>query len=491
MALNTLLSIDPWVILLMISIITLGVILYLTFTERVLKRKIDLKQQKEENSPTKRIKFLISSHDDSRNKLKKINSIAREIFRDVYNVDSRTSYYELAEKFETEKKQSATKFCQEMFRILYSGETIQSEKIAHLAKILEKINQEAQEEKSFKKLERDMKSSLKITKQGDSLFKKIFKAEDKLVDKFAKEKQIPQQQEQNTRIETNQQTQPTISPIAQQTQIEYKTKRQKLQNLPLIKLFRFRQPQGITLTSEIEQDKIENQSNSNWASIKLKVPIFSKKKQEKQIPEKKTQEKSIYQKIDDLQREVIERQKQIERMRTQQQIQELQRTAVEVEINKKEQWPPIKFTPMHLNEPKKMSPEMEKSFEKANNEIILLKNEIKNKQKDIKKLKSRPIPMRIKPQIEKPKTIMTTLFGKSDRDIEIEIQKKKQQIEIVNLKKEQHNYPTYNAPKVITPKKQIIEATPKNNPIKKEEFIHHVDNMDRIREKIRERRMEL
>ena len=72
MALNTLLSIDPWVILLMISIITLGVILYLTFTERVLKRKIDLKQQKEENSPTKRIKFLISSHDDSRNKLKKI-----------------------------------------------------------------------------------------------------------------------------------------------------------------------------------------------------------------------------------------------------------------------------------------------------------------------------------------------------------------------------------------------------------------------------------
>ena len=38
------------------------------------------------------------------------------------------------------------------------------------------------------------------------------------------------------------------------------------------------------------------------------------------------------------------------------------------------------------------------------------------------------------------------------------------------------------------PKKQKIEERPKMTSIKKEEYIHHVDNMDRIREKINLRR---
>ena len=485
MALNSLLSISPWVILLIISIITLGVIIFLTLTERILKRKVYLKQQKEDNSTTRRIKLLLSSHEEPENKLRRINAIAKEIFNEAYNLDSKISYYELAEKFQKQGKKNASMFCQEMFKILYSGETLQSDKVHQLAKTLEKINQEAQEEKSFKKLEKNMKLSLGISKPRNNLLKRFSKAEDKFIDKFAKEKTIPTQQ---TQPETPAQTTIQPLPTTKQIPIEYKTKRQRLQNLPLIKLFKFRKTPGITLTSEIEPDKIEKQLSLKWSSIKLKVPFFPKKEQKEKI-----QEKSTYQKIDDLQREVIERQKQIEKFRTQQQIQELQKTAVEVEINKNKQWPPVTFTPKHLNETRKMSPEMESSFQKANKEIDLLENEIKHKQKEIKKLQIQPVQKIIKQPTEKQNPVIKKFFGESDREIDREIQRKKKQIEIINLRKEQHNYSNYNtpAPKVTPPKKQKIEATPQNKTLKKEEYIHHVDNMDRIKEKIRMRRIGL
>lgn len=477
MALNTLLSIGPWVILLVISIITLGIIIFLTFTERILKRKVTLKQEKEDNSPTRRIKLLISSHEDPQDKLKRIGLIAREIFRDSYNVDSKTSYYELAEKFRSQGKQNATKLCQEMFKILYSGETLQPKRVHNLAKILEKINNETQEEKSFKKLEKDMKVSLKITKQRDSLLKKFSKVEDKLVDKFAKEKQAPEQQKQTSPAQTGTPQSKSL-PTTKQAPTEFKTKRERLQNLPLVKLFKFRKTPETTPTSEIQPDKKQPSS-----------------KQEKKIQKERTQEKPIYQKINDLQREVIERQKQISKMETQQQIQELQKTTVEVKINKKEQWPPTTLTPRHLNETKKISPKIEKSFEKANKKIALLEDEIKDKQKDIEKLQLRPIPRiinpSIKPLIKKPRPIIGKIFGRSNETIDKEIEKKKKQIEIINLREEPYTHSDYNAPKVVAPKKQKIEAAPTKKPIKKEEFIHHVDNMDRLKERIRIRRMEL
>lgn len=479
MALNSLLSINPWVILLIISIITLGVIIFLTFTERILKRKVYLKQQKEDNSPARRIKLLISTHEDPKNKLRKINLIAKEIFRDAYNIDSRVSYYELADKFQKQGKKNAMKFCQEMFNILYAGKELQSKNVYELAKILEKINQRAQEEKSFKKLEKNMKLSLKISKQKDNLFKRFTNAENKFINKFARDKKAPTEQElSQTPTQTTIPTQalPTTKPLP----IEYKTKRQKLQDLPLVKLFKFRKTPGITLTSEIEPDKIQKQFSPMWSSIRLKVPLLEKKKQEKKI-----KEISTYQKIDDLQREIINRQKQIDKFRTQQQIQKLQKTAVEIEINK-EQWPPVTFTPKHLNEKRKMSPETQKSFEKANKEITLLEDEIKNKQKEMKKLQSRPIKRLPKPNVEKQDSIIRKIFGKSNTEVEKEIKRK--QIEIINLKKETHINPHYSAPRVIPPKRQKIEFTPENKPLKKEEYIHHVDNMDRIKSRIRDRR---
>ncbi len=483
MALNNLLSISLWVILLIISIIVLGVIIFLTFTERILKRKVVLKQQKEDNSSTRRIKLLISSHEEPENKLRKVNAIAKEIFRDSYNIDSKISYYELADKFQKQGKKNASKFCQEMFKILYSGETLQPKKVSELTKILEKINQETQEEKSFKKLEKNMKLSLKISKQRESLLKKFTEAENKFIDKFAKEKTPTTQEQPVTPPQTA--TQPKALPTTQQIPTGYKTKRQKLQNLPLVKLFKFRLTPGITLTSEIESKQIPKQTSPKWSSIKLKVPLLLKKKQEEKI-----QEKSTYQKIDDLQKEIIERQKQVEKFRTGQQIQELKKTAVEIEINK-EQWPPVTFTPKHLNETRKMSPELENSFQKTNKEINLLEKEIKNKQKEIKKLRSRPIQRTIKPQTEKQNPMIKRLFGRPNKNIEKEIQEKKKQIEIINLKKETHINPHYNAPKVVPPRKQKIEAIPKNKILKKEEFIHHVDNMDRLKEKIRARRVGL
>ncbi len=472
MVLNILSSASLWIIILIIFIITASVIIFLTLTEKILKRKVVIKQQKEDNSPARRIKLLISTKEDPQNKLRKINLIAKEIFRDSYNLDTKTSYYELADKFQKQGKKNHSKFCQEMFKILYSGEELQLKKTEDLVKLLEKINSEVQEDKNFKKLEKSMRDSIRPSQQKISLFAKFTKAEDKLIDKFAKEKKLQTQE---------QQIQPTLQakslPTTPQIQTEYKTKRQRLQNLPLIKLFRFGKTNKTILTSQEEQIKQAIKESPR----ELKVPVLE--------TEKESKEKSTYQEIEDLQKEIIEREKHVEKLRTAQQIQNIERNSEEIEVNKNKTWPPISITPKHLGEIRKMSPQMESSFQKANKEINLLENEIKIKQKEMKKLKSEPIPKMEKfiPTKSSPiiKKFLKTI-GNKNKKIEKEILKKQKQIHIINIKKEP--YPTYNVPEVKIPKRYKIEEAPKNKPLKKEEFIHHVDNMERIKSRIHSRR---
>ena len=125
MALNIL---STWIIIILILIITISIVIFLIFTEKILRKKVVIKQRREENSTSRRIKLLISTNEEPKNKLRKINAIAKEIFRDFYGIDSKISYYELSEKFQKRGKKNHAKFCQMMFTILYSGEEIQSKK---------------------------------------------------------------------------------------------------------------------------------------------------------------------------------------------------------------------------------------------------------------------------------------------------------------------------------------------------------------------------
>ena len=68
---------------------------------------------------------------------------------------------------------------------------------------------------------------------------------------------------------------------------------------------------------------------------------------------------------------------------------------------------------------------------------------------------------------------------------------KKRQIELKNIKENKTDYSGYNSPKVIAPKRKIIKEKPKNKPLKKKEFIHHLDDMDRIKNRINLRRVKL
>lgn len=481
MILNILLS--PWVIIILILIVALSVIIFLILTEKILKKKVVIKQRREENSPSRRIKLLISTKEEPQNKLRKINAIARELFRNFYRIDTKLSYYELAEKFREEGKTISARFCQDMFTILYSGEELQSSKMTEMAKLLEKIEKEVREDKSFKNLERDMRASIKP--QKISIFKKFSKVEDKFIDKFAREKresQKIQETEQNA-IQTQS---PKPLPKTTQIPIEYNTKRGRLKNLPLIKLFRFRKEPQTTLTSEKE---IKQGKTPIWSKINLNVPILQKK--EKEGPVQK--EKSSYQKIEDLQKEIIEREQQIEKLRTKQQIKNLERTAVDIEINKDKSWPPVTFTPKHLNEIRKMSPQMEDSFKRTNKEIEILEREIFEKRKTMKKIQSIPVQKIPKQKIEKPSPVIKKFLKKitgETKKIDKEMLIKQKQIKLINLKKEPE-YPNYRAPKVVAPKKQKIEASAKKRLLKKEEFIHHVDNMDRIKSRINSRRANL
>ncbi|MEN7982084.1 MAG: hypothetical protein ABFQ65_01410 [Nanoarchaeota archaeon] len=473
MALNNLLSISLWIIIALIFIITISIIIFLVLTEKILKKKIVIKQKKEENSPKRRIKLLISTEEEPKNKLRKINAIAKEIFRNNYGIDSKISYYELAEKFQKQGKQTFAKFCQEMFKILYSGKELQLQKTKELAKLLEKIEKQVQEEKSFKNLEKNMKASIKNSPSKINLFKKFSKIENKFIDKFAKEKTIQEKSQQDQT--QNLIERPKQLPKTTQVPLEYKTKREKLQNLPLIKLFKFKENSQTPLNLEKE--------------ITQKQTVF--RPTTKTLFFKKKKEKSTYQKIEDLQKEVIEKEKQIETLRTKQQIQKLKTAEINIEINKNQSWPPVTFTPKHLNETRKMSPTIEDSFQKVNKEIKLLENEIKIKQNQMRKIQSNPIQKIPEHSTQKPSPIIKGFLkkiSKETKNIDKEMSLKQKQINLINLKKEPTNYSSYSTPKVVSPKKQKIEATPKNKSLKKEEFIHHVDNMERIKSRIHSRR---
>jgi hypothetical protein len=330
-----------------------------------------------------------------------------------------------------------------------------------------------------------MRESIKDYPQKIDLLRKFAQAEDKFIDKFARDKK--EKEISKTAPQQIEKYEPTK--ISEQKPIEFKTKTEKLRNLPLIKLFRF----GEESPSALPQQENLQVQTPVLSSIKSNAPIILQKK-EIPLVHHAEKEKSTYQIIEDLQKEVIEREKQIEKLRTRQQIAKLEKTEVDVQINKDKSWPPVTFTPKHLDETRKMSPEMEKSFKKMNREIELLEEEINSKKHQMKKLQFVSMPKIQKPRAEKPSPIIKRFLRKitdETRGIDREMSMKKKQINLINIKEEQIKYPNYSAPKIVVPKKQKIIATPKNKSLKKEEFIHNVDNMDRIRSKINERRAKI
>lgn len=477
MALNTLLSIIPWVILILISLAAIAIIVFLVFAEKVLKKKVVIKQQKEENSPQRRIKLLISTKEPTQNKLRKLNALAKEIFRN-YRFDSKLSYYEMADRFTEKGKKDPARFCREMFTIFYSGEELDSKKIIDLANLLLKIEEKFREEKSLRNLERNMQTSMKEHPQIN-LLQKLKKTENKIIDKFARERKIEPLQEE---IPAKEPVAQRPRPLPKTPQITYATKRDKLKNLPLIRLFRFG-----TKRQEV-QPEIKKYSEKEIPEAPKPQPEIQTSKIN--IPKK---EKSKYQTIEDLKNEILERQRQIEKLRTEQQIKKLETPKVEIEINKDKSWPPVTFTPKHLNETRKMSPEIEESFQKTNREIELLENEIKTKQHKLKNLEPKPMQESAEYHVKKPSPAIKRFLNKitrQDKNIDKEMSMKKKQIDLINIKREP-NYPSYSAPKVVAPRKKTIKAEPKNKPLKKEEYIHNVDNMDRIKGRIYMRRARL
>ncbi len=479
MALNTLLSILPWVILILVSLAAIAIIVFLVFTEKVLKKKVVIKQQKEENSPQRRIRLLISTKESPQNKLRKLNALAKEIFRN-YGFDSKLSYYEMADRFKEKGKKSSAKFCSEMFTIFYSGEELDSKKIIDLAGLLLGIEQEFREEKNLRNIEKNIKTSIKESPKVD-LFQKLKKTENKIINKFAREERIePLQEEISVGKSVNQRPRP----LPKTPQINYTTKRDKLKNLPLIRLFRF----------GTKRQEIQSEIKKSPEKEIQKIPKTEVQTSKTDISTEETKkQKSKYEIIENLKNEILKRQKQIERLKTEQQIKKLENPKIEIEINKNKSWPPVTFIPKHLNEIKKMSPEIEESFQEINKEIGLLEDEIKSKQHKLKNLEQRPIQKMAEYPVKKPSFAIKKFLDKitrQDKNIDKEMSMKKKQIDLINVKKEPE-YPNYSAPKVIAPRKKTIKAEPKNKTLKKEEYIHNVDNMDRIKNRIYMRRARL
>ena len=118
-------------------IAVISIAIALTIVEKRLKEK-RLIQEKEENSNILEIKKLRKSTKPVREKLVLLNKLSKELFKEEFGIDSRTTFSELSE----ESKKFPTKvsgFSKEMASTYYQEETLTEEKLNYLIDSLLKI----------------------------------------------------------------------------------------------------------------------------------------------------------------------------------------------------------------------------------------------------------------------------------------------------------------------------------------------------------------
>jgi len=142
------LSIDPKIVLSLVdvfSIVLVAVILLCVIVILVMKKKKIDKKIKEQEEKIKRYESKIKSIKElepNEESLQKLTKVAKEFFKEKYDLSTSLTYLELAEKFKNLKNsEEKTDFCKIMSDLLYSGRRIKEEEIKNAINIFANIIQ--------------------------------------------------------------------------------------------------------------------------------------------------------------------------------------------------------------------------------------------------------------------------------------------------------------------------------------------------------------
>jgi len=120
-------------------IIILGIIItYLISINKRLNKRIEF----EKNRFILYKKSLLEldlKHTLNKNDLERLNKLARDFFKERFNLAYTLSYFEISKLFRKEKLDERVKFCDKMAGILYAGDKIDPIEIKDLIHILQEI----------------------------------------------------------------------------------------------------------------------------------------------------------------------------------------------------------------------------------------------------------------------------------------------------------------------------------------------------------------
>jgi len=139
------LSIDPKVMVefvnifsvILITIILTIVIIILVRINKDLDKKIKEQEEKilKYEVKLKKIQTLKPTEED----LDNLNKIAREFFKEKFDLKLSLTYLELAKTFEKDKQKENQEFCEEMSELIYSGKKIKQDDIKKVINLFSKV----------------------------------------------------------------------------------------------------------------------------------------------------------------------------------------------------------------------------------------------------------------------------------------------------------------------------------------------------------------
>lgn len=119
----------------LVIIILIIIIIYLNYINKKLSHRI--KQEKNKFIIYKnRLLELESKPVLTKKDLEILSKLARDFFKERFNLNYNLSYVELSEIFKKEGLDSRVEFCDKMLQILYAGEKVETKEIKSLIELL-------------------------------------------------------------------------------------------------------------------------------------------------------------------------------------------------------------------------------------------------------------------------------------------------------------------------------------------------------------------
>lgn len=116
-----------------------AIFIYLGVCERKLKLESERKRVDFRPAYRRELKKIIRLSEEGKKALGLIDSLASEIFREIYFIKGKQGYWDLEKKFHAKKMHLEESFSREMVLAMYSKEKVSKKQINSLVKYLEKM----------------------------------------------------------------------------------------------------------------------------------------------------------------------------------------------------------------------------------------------------------------------------------------------------------------------------------------------------------------